>query len=470
MRNKLKSTRTTVICCIIIGVLLIGLSVYAAFAGTEGWLQSAGNTAPTPTSVPAPTEPVLPSEGDEEALVLVLEVEKEKNRITVYEPDTDQRYDLFYTGMTDIRDRFGSVVAGTQIEKTAIVRVSFDAGTGRLYSLTQIEPDWYYERQGRVEINSEKGMLTVAGNNYRIGENPVVLTQGEEISLSELAFVDELTICGMADRVFYIERTKGHGVLQLIHADVFVGGSFYIDGKAAETVTGDMQMTVREGEYRFALENESLFAEKTLEITNGGVAKWDLSEYLPPEPRFGRVEFLLEPDGAELYIDNRLCENMAFAELEYGEHVLGLYKDGYTGWTGKITVSSEEMLFTVSLVPEPVATPTPEPTPTPESTPQPSPMPAVKPDEEQPPTPTQVPEAGEEKTKVKIIWYPTSVVSVDSVYVGTTDAAGLLEVELRHGTHVFELTRVLLDGNTMPEKFTADINAQSSVFNLLLTD
>ena len=94
----------------------------------------------------------------------------------------------------------------------------------------------------------------------------------------------------------------------------------------------------------------------------------------------------------------------------------------------------------------------------------------MAPDEEQPPTPTQVPEAEEEKTKVKIIWYPTSVVSVDSVYAGTTDEAGLLEVELRHGTHVFELTRVLLDGSTMPKKFTTDINARSTVLNLLLTD
>ena len=51
-------------------------------------------------------------------------------------------------------------------------------GTKKLYSLLQTEPDWYYERQSRVEIDPEKGMLTVAGNNYRIGENVVVIAQG----------------------------------------------------------------------------------------------------------------------------------------------------------------------------------------------------------------------------------------------------------------------------------------------------
>lgn len=489
MRDKLKSTRTTIICCIIIGVLLIGLSVYAAFAGTEGWLLPAENTTPAPTEFPTPTEAVLPSEGDMEALVLVLEVEKEQNRIAVYEPDTDRRYDLFYTGTTDLRDRFGAVISGTQIARAAIAKVSFDAGTKRLYSLTTMEPDWRYELQSLVEIEPEKGMLTVAGNNYRIGENPVILETGEEIAFSELASVDELTVCGMGDRVFFIERTKGHGILELLQTEAFSGGIFYIDGKAAETVTENMKMTMREGEYRFALEKDEIYAEKTLLIQKDEIKQWDLSEYMPEEPKVGRVEFMLEPEDGQLYVDSSLYENKAFADLTYGEHVIGFYKDGYIGWTGKITVSSEEMLFSVSLVLEPPATPTPESVPSPTAAPeedaQGGQTPTQTPEadetnpstdseqtnqstgEDQTQTPTDVPEAKQDKRTVQIIWYPTSVVSVDSVYVGTTDAAGILETELMYGTHVVELTRVQL-GNTMPKKFTVDIHAQSSVLNFLL--
>ena len=70
--------------------------------------------------------------------------------------------------------------------------------------------------------------------------------------------------------------------------------------------------------------------------------------------------------------------------------------------------------------------------------------------------------------ETKIIWYPTSVVTIDSVYAGTTDAAGVLTKKLTYGTHVIELTRILLDGRTQPKTYTVDVNAQSAVLNLLL--
>ena len=471
MRNRLKSTRTTMICCIIIGVLLVVLSVYAAFSNDKDWLRRSGTPA-TATKTPTPTPVVLPEYGDTDAVVLVLETEAAQSRVRVYVPEQDAEYELSYTGTTDIRDRFGAVIAGMQVDAAAIARVSFDAESGRLYSLQQMEPDWRYEKQSSVELNVEKGILSVSGNNYRFTENSIVLEDGARIPMSELAAVDELTVMGMGDRVFLIERSKGHGELRLQNLDAFVGGTFYIDGKKAEDVKGDMRLTMREGDYRFALENGELYAEKSLVIQRETVAQWNLSEYLPKAPEYGRVEFLLEPEGAELYIDNLLQENTAFAELEYGEHVVGLYKSGYVGWNGKITVASEEMVFSIALVPEMVSSPTPVPSDAEQMIP--TEVPSEP--EQTVPTPELTPEAGQKDTEedgtrtVQIVWYPTSVVSVDAVYVGTTDASGVLVAKLQDGTHVMELTRILLDGSTMPKKYTVDVTAQTAVLNFLLTD
>ena len=466
MRDSLKSKKTTIICCVIIGILLIGLSVYVAFADSENRRRPDKEKLPAASNAPTPTEIVLPSQGDTESEVLVLEVDAVHNRIAVYLPAEDRQMDVYYTGASDIQDRHGAIIAGIQVDVASVARISYDAESGILYSLTQLEADWGYEKQSRVVINTEKEMLTVAGNNYHCGKNVVVMSGGERIALSELASVDELTIYGMGDRVFVIERVSGHGILQLSNADSFVGGMFYIDGKEAESVTGDMKMTMREGEYRLALEQGDLYAEKTIVIQRGADTEWDLSEYLPPEIMYGMVEFILEPDGADLYIDHQLQENTAFAKLEYGEHVVGLYKDGYVDWTGKITVASEEMLFSVSLVPAP--TPSLTPIPTPALTESPDSEPEADPNEETKPVDQDEPEV--DMIETKIIWYPTSVVTIDSVYAGTTDAAGVLTKQLSYGTHVIELTRILLDGSTQPKTYTVDVNAQSAVLNLLLND
>lgn len=470
-KDSLKSTKTTLICCVIIGILLIGLSVYAAFANTDDWKNSRDGSKPAVIKTPTPTQVVLPTKGDTEAEGLVLEVDSARGRIRVYLPVEDRETELYYSGTSDLRNRYGAVISGVQVDVASVVRVSYDAESGALYSLTELEPDWTYEKQSNVVINTEKEMLTVAGNNYRCGKNVIVLEGEEIIDISELAPVDELTVRGMGDRVFVIERVNGHGALRLINTSSFIGGIFYIDGKEAESVTGDMNMTMREGEYRLALELEDLYAEKTVQIRRDAVAVWDLSEYIPPEVQYGRVEFLLEPESAEFYIDQELQTNKAFAVLEYGEHVVGLYKEGYIGWTGKITVTSEEMLFTVSLVKEPTPTPTSVPTPTP--SPLPSPTPSPVPSESGASDATdgdETAETDEGQREIQLIWYPTSVVTIDSIYAGTTDAAGILTVKLSPGKHVVELTRILLDGSTQPKTYHVDVNAQTAVLNLLMNN
>ena len=105
MRNKLKSARTTIICCIIIGLLLIGLSVYIAFGGAEDWILQQSAT-PTLTMPPTPTQVVLPTSGDTDAVVLVIAVDALQNQIIVYEPELDAEYELIYSGTADIRNRF----------------------------------------------------------------------------------------------------------------------------------------------------------------------------------------------------------------------------------------------------------------------------------------------------------------------------------------------------------------------------
>ena len=104
MKNSLKSTKTTIICWVIIGLLLIGLSVYVVF-DPNGRRQSSPNGTGGGTQAPTPTGVVLPMQGDTTAEVLVTSVEPEFQRIEAYEPDTDRSLTFSYTGVTDIMNR-----------------------------------------------------------------------------------------------------------------------------------------------------------------------------------------------------------------------------------------------------------------------------------------------------------------------------------------------------------------------------
>lgn len=502
MKDSLKSTKTTVLCCIIIGILLIGLAVFITLSdGGWSFLKPA---KPTPTAgvQPTPTDSAIKTEGDMTEQVLIISVNTEEKTLRVHEPLSDEIRTLQYAGSTDIRNRFGSTIAATQISNGSIAEISYDSKSGQAYRITLTDGEWFLEKASGLKINLDKGMLSIGETNYRCSTGTVVLSEGETYPISKLSELDVVNLRGIGDRVYLIELLRGHGTLYLMNEADFIDGDLYIDYTFSSRITPGMAVVLPEGSYQISISKEELQGEGTINISKDGTTIFDAITFLPVETEQGSVAFLIEPEGADLYVDSRQRNPENKVVLPYGEHVVEVFMTGMTSWQGKITVCSPEMDIVINLVEKPIATPTPIPT----SSPEPTEVPGnpdgseedgdrednpdgsqedgdgednpdgsqedggsednpdgseedgdseYNPDDEEP-EPTGVPQDG--SIEVQIFWHPTSIVRVDSEYAGMTDASGLLRLDMSYGTHVISLTRMVIDGQTQPVTYTVEID------------
>ncbi len=482
MKNSLKTTKITFIVLMIIGLLVIGLAIYMALGGKN--LSSGKKPTPSPSPSPSPTLGAIRTEGDTKCDVLVLSVDTAAKTIRVYEPENDIYLTLSYTGTTDIKNRFGEVISASLLKPYTIAEASYDIADNRLYRLYQCEDFWKYEEPASWSLSFDKKMMTINDANYRVSANVAAFAADGEYQASLLSNMDIINVYGKGQRVFAIELVHGHGTIFVMNEAPFLGGSLFVDNVYAGQITEGFALGIREGSYEISFSLGDLNGKQEVTVDRNGTAIIDMKQYAATETTYGMVTFWLTPENAQLFVDNFYYPSNEPIKLSYGTHFVEVSAEGYTSWGGMITVSTEEMSLTIGLVEQFFPTSTPSPTPSPEVTEEPEPTetpgptsaagsPTPTPETTAGPTPgtdekpSPTPElpgdsTSENSTKVTISWFPSSVITVDSVYVGTTDASGLLEVELSYGNHVIGLTRTSLDGSTRPKTYQITVDANTS--------
>lgn len=479
MKNNLKTTKVTFAVVLLIGLIVIGLAV---FAGIESKRSGTAKTTPTPTVTPVPG---VKTNGDTTAFGVIMSVDIEKKQIRVYLPETDTYKDLSYTGSTDIKTAYGNIISASVLVQASIAEVSYDEADSRLYHLYLTNDFWLFEAATNWELTLEQSMIRIGENNYRISKNVATVSSDGSFNLDTLESMDVVNFYGKGDRVYVVELVTGHGTLYLMNEANFVGGSLFVDNVYAAQIVEEMALNIREGTYEISFSKGDLNGKAEVTINRYGTAVINLEPYVEVVTDYGYVDFRITPRNAALYIDGFYYDHTEPVKLAYGVHEVEVALTGYVTWNGSITVGTEKMKQPIELVvmfatPTPTlapdvtpteaadATPTPTegadttPTVTPTEGATPTKAATPTPTEAATPTPTEAPEEGE--ATVTIAWFASSVVSVDSQYVGTTDSDGLLEVKISYGSHVIGLTRTVLDGSTTPKYYQITINSETPTY------
>jgi len=471
MRNSLKTTKITFVVLFIIALLIIGLATYVSLNGV-----SINKPKPTPTPTPTPTQAVVKTDGDTTCDAVIVSVSTEEKMIRIYEPESAKYIDLSYTGATDIRDRFEKVISATQLSACTIAEVSFDSESGKLYHLYLDDDYWFYENPPSWDMKLDKGMLTISSQNYRLAENVATFCEDGVYDVTQITDMDQINVYGKGQRVFAIMLVQGHGTLYVMNESEFVGGSFYVDNVYAGQITEGFKLVIREGKYEVSFSLGDLNGKETVTVSRNGTSVVDMKTYTEDKKEYGFVTFFVKPEGAQLFIDNYYYDTSEAVKLPYGTHYIEVMAQGYTSFGGSITVDSAAMSLQINLVLMTYSTPTPTPAEEPDVSPSPTEEPDVSPtpgpEAELTPTetPTPTPAPADNEKEITLSWYPSSVVIVDSVYVGTTDSAGSLKVVLTYGTHIIKLTRTAIDGTTQPKTYEVTVSGATSAYLSIPTE
>lgn len=284
------------------------------------------------------------------AVGVLREIDEKTQTITVYQIAKKEEVTFSYTGATEVISRYGSTAMSIrQLSPGLIVYTVCEAGGEKLLRIQEDESGWTYKGASDVEIDRVNESITIAGRKYQLDRGITVVNQGELVELDSVAPLDILTVRGVDNRVYSLEVSVGHGELQFANFSEFVGGSIEIGYDVFDQIHEGMEYTLREGSYKLVMRNQGRSVNKYITIERDKVFLMDLLEYREEIGRTGLVSFYLEPEEAEVYLDDRVVDVSLPLELGYGEYVLRVSCEGYESCERLLTVSAATQSIRIDL-------------------------------------------------------------------------------------------------------------------------
>ena len=303
------------------------------------------NTASTP-------QPLIDSKEESdsvEILGVIKAINTSSKSVTLYDIDNEVDIVLTYTGGTDIRDAHDKMITIDQLVLGEIIEASYNLSNRKLTQLYIHKEAWTYNGVNTLSMNQSENIITIAKRKYQFDEQ-IVITDGKKlIGAIDLNQKDELTAKGIGSYIYSLRVTKGHGHIRITGEDAFIGGTIEIGYGIILPVKKDMLIVAREGSYRVVLENKGLKATKDIKLFRDEEIVLDFSKYKPVEEEIGYVDFEIEPEGADLYIDEKLINYTEPVKLDYGEYTVRVAMTGYEDFTGVLSIAETTSTVHISL-------------------------------------------------------------------------------------------------------------------------
>lgn len=291
---------------------------------------------------------------DRKILGVVKAIDTNKKSITLYNVDGNDELVLYYDGTTDIRDKYEQAITMSQLTVGEMVDVYYLLNNN-VIALNISKDAWEYKKVSNLVIDNDKKRMSISDRNYQFTEDLIIASEDQLIHLIDLSEKDELTLKGVGSKVYSIIVTKGHGYVRFSNYSDFIGGNLDIGTENMITISKDMLVVVREGNYKLTMENEDLTGSKLIHVLRNQEIVVDMGEFRREAPQVAKVEFTVLPDGADLYVDGKEVDYSEPIELKYGKHTVTVSLSGYEDYKGIITIDESSMQFFISLA-EPTVT------------------------------------------------------------------------------------------------------------------
>lgn len=266
-------------------------------------------------------------------------IDQLQNTMTFVDVRTEQVYTLKYHGGVDVTNKYGEIMAVSQLSIGEIVDAAYDAAQEKLMELHVNEAAMRYEAVQNMQIDVYNKTVKAAGASLTY-TNQVVVYDGTGLTdMTALTSQDQVSLWVFDGKLCSVAVELGHGYLRFQNYDTYEGGMIEV-GDVIVPVTEDMLLTVREGEYELRITKGKHTGTRYVTVTRDVETSVDLGALqIVPDPT-GAAVISVKPEGCNptIYIDGTKYEENAEIELVYGRHLLRIYADGYERYSTYLQV------------------------------------------------------------------------------------------------------------------------------------
>ncbi len=341
--------RNTLIGISIILLLIAAIVVISILSGRDTEKKNNKPITPTTSAQISPAPTVEPG-GNVVMRGIVENMDRDSSELGILDISSGEKVNLHFTGITEARDSYGSLVTPMHFKIGDIVEVRYMADTNETEYIKSYSGAWEYKNVRNLRFDETIGKMTIGDAIYRFDSKLVIISNQGFTKLSELDKLDVLHVRGIDNRICVLIVAKGHGYLALDETSDFVGGTIEIGSGKIETITEDMKIKLREGEYEVRIVNGEYSGTKIMKVTRNETAVFPASEFGPKPVPKGRITFRINPEGAELYVDGVKSLYDEAVELTYGNHEIEAALGGYTTYRGSVYVERTDDIVDITLV------------------------------------------------------------------------------------------------------------------------
>ncbi|MBO4904102.1 MAG: PEGA domain-containing protein [Lachnospiraceae bacterium] len=276
-----------------------------------------------------------------ESTAMLVGKDTQEGKLKFISVDGDKLFELEIKGNTPILGKHGNSLTLDQIQLGEILDVTYSIHSKDLKKLQISDEAWTFTDVTKFEINEEEGRMDIAGSTYKLPKTAIVSYGDELASFMDVTNVDTLTVKGYGRKVCSVIVDRGHGYLRLLNDSYFEGGWIEIGQDIITKVSEEMLIPVPEGSYHVRLTNRGYAAEEDVEISRDEESTIDLSKVDVKEVAIGHVEFSIEPDYAQLFVDGVMTDYEERIPLEFGVHHVHVELAGYTSVDTNIRISDK---------------------------------------------------------------------------------------------------------------------------------
>jgi len=295
------------------------------------------------------TETVVPVKETATFFGVVDELDTKNGLINIRNIETDELVSYTYTGATDVRDKYGKIMAIALIEPGYLVDCEYRVEDNRMLKLSISNAAWENLRVHNWKYSEEDNYLKIGNQYYDIYDYKIVAAEGKKIDIRELAEVDELIVRGYENDVYSISVLKGHGYISLKNEAYFIGGIVTVGNDVGLEVTDDMLILVGEGNHTLSVSKNGVGGSVDIEVKRNKEIIVDVGDFQGELEEYGSISFKINPEDAKLYIDGRQKLYDELVELPFGTYKIAIEAEGYVPYIGDLVVGDTFLRKTISL-------------------------------------------------------------------------------------------------------------------------
>ena len=289
-------------------------------------------------------------EEDTKILGVLKEVDTGSDTITLLDIEDGQDIILTLTGGTNVVDKYEKVIAVSQLNPGEMVDAHYDKNSSVISKLQISNKAWEYKGVSNWSMDEVKNIFTIAETKYKYPAGVVILKQNQFLTPKDLDPKDELVVKGYKKEVWSIQVSRGHGTVTFEDYKDFIGGTVYIGNSEILPIVSDMSILVKEGTYDVTMEKGTLKGSKKAEVVPFQDTVINMGEFKLPPKKIGKVKFNINPEGADLLINDELKDYSKALKLNYGEYNIKVALGGYITYSGKLEITGSNKTVSIDLV------------------------------------------------------------------------------------------------------------------------